>query len=209
MSKVPQIQSAKEHDLAPAEIEVLYALASGAKRWSTLRRWTRLSPRWLSLTLDKLEERKALMRTPSVSKDSASSRVTYELTPQFRTNNQDLVKVMAVLGRVKKAEMERSVNAEPLRVVTMMAVYAQLAAVAKYFHEDALASFLKHHGIRIVEEWFEKYYDPAELRELILKEHGKDLKKMTFADYLKWVQFPELIAEYEHRYGESRLDRPE
>jgi DNA-binding HxlR family transcriptional regulator len=206
-----KIQSAEDkEDFAPAEIEVLYAVASGAKRWSTLRTWTRLSPRWLAKTLDKLEkERKALVRTASLSKDSALSRVTYELAPQFRTKNQNLVKIMSVLGRVSKVEMERSVNATPLRVVTMMTVYAQLAAVAKYFHEDTLASFLKHHGIRIVEEWFEKYYDPAELRELLLKEQGKDLKKMTFADYLKWVQFPELIAEYEHRYGESRLDRPE
>jgi DNA-binding HxlR family transcriptional regulator len=208
---MPKVYSPEEnHDLTPAEIEVLYALASGAKRWSTLRTWTRLSPRWLSLTLDKLEEeRKALVRTSSVSKDSALSRVTYELTPQFRTRNQNLVKIMAVLGRVSKVEMERSVSATPLRVVAMMTVYAQLAAVAKYFHEDALASFLKNHGIRIVEEWFEKYYDPAELRELLLKEHNKDLKKMTFADYLKWVQFPELFAEYEHRYGDSRLDGSE
>jgi DNA-binding HxlR family transcriptional regulator len=208
---MPKTQSAKDnHELAPAELEVLYALASGAQRWSTLRTWTRLSPRWLSKTLDKLEkERKALVRTQSLSKDSASSRVTYEFTPQFRTKNQNLVRIMAVLGRVSKVEMERSVNATPLQVVAMMTVYAQLTAVAKYFHEDALASFLKNHGIRIVEEWFEKYYDPAELRELLLKEHNKDLKKMTFAEYLKWVQFPELIAEYEHRYGEGRLDRPE
>jgi DNA-binding HxlR family transcriptional regulator len=207
---MPEIQPDEEkQDFAPAELDVLYALASGAKRWSMLRTWTRLSPRWLSLTLDKLEERKALMRTPSVWKDSASSRVTYELTPQFRTKNQDLVKVMAVLGRVSKVEMERSVSATPERVVAMMEVYAQLAAVAKYFHEDALASFLERHGMRIVEEWFEKYYDPAGLRELLLKEHNKDLKKMTFADYLKWVQFPELFAEYEHRYGDSRIDRPE
>jgi DNA-binding HxlR family transcriptional regulator len=190
----------RERGLSSAELRIIYALsASGGKRWSGLSRETGLSPRWLSLTLDKLTDRKIVQRAESRDVDSGLPAVTYELTGQFRSERQELVRMMTLFGRFSKRETQHLVSAEPFRVMGVMNVYAKLAALARYYHEDELADFLKQYVLQVLKEWFEAHYDPKRMRDIYLGEEKIDLQKTTFEGYLKRLDFDKILAEYERR----------
>jgi len=174
--------------LSPGEMAIVETLVSGKKRWSDLKEETGLTPRWLSVSLNNLEEREVVDR---VSEDSGTlpRSVHYELQEGFRREHEPMLKLLSTLrSRIESRHRDlRSIEGLMNAAMFGPPLYMFCALVATYYRQDGLFRFLKSQAVR----HFEKVIDSGLLlsstsvQAHFKGEYGIDLTSMTFEQFAR------------------------
>jgi len=189
------MMSEKPNRLSTMQLEIVFSLCPSPMGWYKLMKETGFkSPHGLASALRKLLEQQVVRKIPDGK---------YELTSKFREGNRSLIKIMKLIDRIPEVELPKSNdpkrNPEVLKKIeqathykriAVMDTYAKLAALARFKGEDALADFLKHH---LLEVWFDKHYEPDNIRSDYQREEGIDISGMTFEECLKQIGVDEVL----------------
>jgi DNA-binding HxlR family transcriptional regulator len=174
--------------LSPGEMAIVEALVSGKKKWSDLKKETRLTPRWLSLSLNNLEEGEIVRR---ISEDSGelSRSVYYELQEDFRREHEPTLRLLATLrSRIERRHQDlRSIEGLMNAAMFGPPLYMFCALVATYYRQDELFRFLKSQATRHLDKVIEsgRLLDSTSVQVHFEAEYGIDLTRMTFGQFAR------------------------
>jgi DNA-binding HxlR family transcriptional regulator len=177
--------------LSPGEMAIVEALVSGRKKWSDLKKETRLTPRWLSLSLNNLEEREVVRR---ISEDSGkvSRSVYYELLEDFRREHEPTLRLLATMrSRIERQHQDlRSIEGLMNAAMFGPPLYMFCALVATYYRQDELFRFLKSQAIKHLDKVIEsgRLLDPTSVQAHFKAEYGIDLTRMTFGQFARQMK---------------------
>jgi DNA-binding HxlR family transcriptional regulator len=174
--------------LSPGEMAIVEALVSGKKKWSDLKKETRLTPRWLSVSLNNLEEGEVVRR---ISEDSGklSRSVYYELQEDFRREHEPTLKLLATLrSRIEWRHHDlRSIEGLMNAAMFGPPLYMFCALVATYYRQDELFRFLKSQATRHLDKVIESgcLLSSTLVHAHFKAEYGIDLTRMTFEQFAR------------------------
>jgi hypothetical protein len=148
------------------------------------------SSRWLSKSLEGLEEDEVVARTVESEKRLMTF---YDLTSKFRQQEVPMIQVLSKMPeplrdwRIKEPDdlfnhFEAMFGAQSL--------FIQHAPAASYYHQDGLVMFFRDRGSRLFTQLLDVNLEPSVI-ERFFKSQGIDLAKMTFAQFIE--QFGEKL----------------
>jgi DNA-binding HxlR family transcriptional regulator len=174
--------------LSAGEMAIVQALVSGKKRWSDLKRETGLTPRWLSVSLNNLEERKVVQRI-SENSGTLPRSVHYQLQEDFRREHEPMLKLLGTLrSRIESRHRDlRSIEGLMNAAMFGPPLYMFCALVATYYRQDELFRFLRSQALRHLDKVIDsgRLIRSTSVRAHFKGEYGMDLMSMTFEQFAR------------------------